>query len=111
MLTTHASDTQLNIAQYAKNPIEKTVPKKTQWERGKAIFDWFPNVSMNLPSGTGKADALAVVNIKNGTKFLYTFGEIHYLDVFNFPHSTYFCAVWVAEIGGFAPCDSYNHAD
>lgn len=109
--TTHVSDIPVNIANYAQHPLEKNVRPITIGQKQIAIFDWFPNISMTLPSATGPADALVVANIKNGTKYLYAFGEIHYRDVFKRPHTTLYCALWVQEINAFAPCDSYNYAD
>jgi hypothetical protein len=102
-----ASDTPIDVRQYAKNPIEQMA---VQEQRTTNIL--FPNAHMDLVPSTGSTDALGNQSVGNGRKLLYFFGWVWYSDVFQMPHETRFCAQWYAQGKGFAPCsEDYDYSD
>jgi hypothetical protein len=99
----HASDGEIDIADYAKHPTETLV--------SGTPFSMFPNTPIELNADTGSTDELGIRSVNNGRKFLYMFGEIEYGDIFGREHQTRFCARYYWTTKQFAACGSYDHAD
>jgi len=74
----------------------------------------FPNMDFSLPIATPEtATTQDIQNIKDGKLFIYVFGEIHYMDIFQRPHVTHYCGVLNASVTPqiYNACDTYNDAD
>lgn len=112
----HTNVGPLDISAYAKNPDEKPA---APFGLNRGIFNLFPNQPMNLPGETGSPNAEAVNAIRVGIRMLYAFGEVTYTDVFDVPHVTKFCGVYmptpnvvlIETNAHFSTCDTYNYAD
>ena len=98
----HASDTPLNIEDYAKHPVEQGKASE------KGVFSLFPNAIMELAAATGSTDELGIQSVRNGRKILYFFGRINYEDVSGNRHVTKFCSRYYPSVQGWGTCDSYN---
>lgn len=105
----HTNVGYLDIADYATHPTEKS--GQIKFGLKAPVMNMFPTQTMNLPGYSGVANAEAVEAIHDGRRLVYAFGWITYKDIFNKPHETRFCGVYVPDDKVFTACDTFNYAD
>ena len=105
----HTNVGYLDIADYATHPTE--LGGQIKFGLKAPVMNMFPTQTMNLPGYSGVADAEAVQAIHDGRRLVYGSGWITYKDIFNRPHETRFCGVYVPDDKVFTACDTFNYAD
>ena len=52
-----------------------------------------------------------IAAIKDGRKLMYMLGEIRYKDIFDKPHYTHFCGLYLPKANLMQSCKEYNEAN
>jgi len=71
----------------------------------------FPSQVFSTTIVPGKPNEDFIKQLESGTRMIYVFGELKYVDSFHRPHTTRFCSYYAASSGHFNLCDRYNYAN
>jgi hypothetical protein len=71
----------------------------------------FPGQVFSAAIVPGTPNDEFIKQVESGTRMIYVFGELKYVDGSHRPHITKFCFYYVASSGRFNLCDRYNYAN